>query len=120
MYLTLNKIFAGCFGALMVFWVAQMNTPTVLMGITAGILAWALWRRPRWAYFVAAAWCFGMLRTAMDKENTLHQFDVAGVKHGLMAFYFLGMVIAIVLHEKVALKPSKPKDLSDPENQPPA
>lgn len=119
MFLTINKVFAVFLTVIALLWVAQLNTLAVAMGISALVIAWGVWQRPRWAYFAAAAWCFGMLRTAMDKDNTLHAGVLEGLKHGLMVFYFVGIVLSIVLHEKVAIKPRKPADTDDVKNQPP-
>ncbi len=114
MFIWLNKAFIVCFAVLAAVWVSQLNTLAVAMGVVAIVTAIAMAFRPRWAYFVAAAWCFGMLRFAMDRENLLHAVFADGIKRGLMLFYFAGIVVSLVLHEKVAKKPQKDSDNAPP------
>jgi len=62
-----------------------------------------IYKKNRWAYFAAAVWCFGLLRIAMDDGHDFHQ----GYQSMVKLIYVIGVVIALVLHEKVAIKTSK-------------
>jgi len=68
--------------------------------VTAGIL-FGVFKRQRWGYFAAAAWGLGCYQLA--KEG----YEFADIKRWVMMAGPAVVVIAIVLHEKLARKPKK-------------
>lgn len=85
-----------------IIWVLQWHTFGISVGLVALVLAFFIYQRNRWAYFVAAVWCFGLLRIAMDDGHDFHQ----GYQSMVKLIYLVGVIIALVLHEKVAIKSS--------------
>lgn len=108
----INTLFLGLIALGAFVWLLQLHTFGIVMGMAGLCIAYFLWKYNRWAYFAAAIWCFGLLRIAMDDG---HDF------YGDYGSYFkipfvIGIVIAIILHEKVAIKNKKPS--SDDKNMP--
>ncbi len=97
---TVNHIYIGLLTAAGLVWILQLHTFGITMGLVGVIIAYFMYQRNRWAYFAAAIWCFGLLRIAMDDDHNFHQDLQSFVKLP----YLIAMVIAFVLHEKVALK----------------
>lgn len=87
-------------------WLLQLNTFGISLGLVGLVTSYFLWQKNRIAYFVAAVWCFGLLRIAMDDGYAFHGDYGSYVKLP----YVIGIIIAIVLHEKVAIKKSNSKE----------
>ncbi len=101
-WLKANVVYYIGLGLVGAAWIAQWHTFGISVGIVALVLAYFLFLKKKLAYFIAAAWCFGLLRIAMDDGYDFHQ----GYQSIAKLFYLLGVVFAIILHEKVAKKTS--------------
>lgn len=84
-------------------WLAQLHTFGIVVGLAAIAVAYFAYQRKRLSYFCAAALYFGLLRTAMDDGHDFHQ----GFQSYAKLFYFICVVLAFFLHEKVAIKNKK-------------
>ncbi len=104
-----------CYAILLVVagltWFAQFHTVGICVGIASAVIAYFMWLKNRWAYFAAAVWCFGLLRIAMDDDYGFYGDISSYVKLP----YVIGVVLAIILHEKVAIKKSVDHSKSNPE-----
>lgn len=96
----INWIYLAVLALLGSVWLLQLNIFGVSVGLAAIVIAYFVFRKNRWAYFSAAVWYFGLLRIAMDDGNDFHQ----GLQSMVKLFYVAGLVVAVILHEKVALK----------------
>ncbi|MBE8716150.1 hypothetical protein [Cellvibrio polysaccharolyticus] len=75
--------------------------------VTAAII-YGVYRRQRWGYFSAAAW--GLACYQLAKQG----YEFAEVKRQVMVSGILVIIIAIILHEKIARKsPEHPNSNSD-------
>jgi len=95
-----NTLFATAIVAGSIGWLLQLHTFGVTMAAAGLAISYFLFKHNRWAYFAAAIWCFGLLRIAMDDDYGFY---------GDYGSYFklpfvVGIVLAIILHEKVAIK----------------
>ncbi|MFT5116498.1 MAG: Na+/H+ antiporter NhaC [Kiritimatiellia bacterium] len=106
----INWVYLLVLAVLGCVWLTQLNIFGVSVGLAAIAIAYFVFHNNRWAYFSAAVWYFGLLRIAMDDVNDFHQ----GLQSMVKLFYVVGLVIAIILHEKVAIKNKKkqPEDIS--------
>ncbi len=104
-----NSVYLFFLGAAGIVWMLQLNTFGICVGIAASAIAYFMYQRNRWAYFCAAAWCFGLLRIAMDDGYDFHQ----GWQSASKLIYLVGLVFAFILHEKVAIKPSREHDVPE-------
>ena len=95
-----NNIFACALVLAALVWLIQFHTFGVSIGLVGFCITYFLFKRNRWAYFAAAIWFFGLLRIAMDDGYAFHGDYGSYVKLP----YVFGIVLAIVLHEKVAIK----------------
>lgn len=95
-----NTVFAILLALGGLVWFFQLHTFGIALGLVGLITAFFLYRKQRWAYFVAAAWSFGLMRIAMDDGYDFHQ----GYQGPVKLLYVIGMIIPIVLHEKVLKK----------------
>ena len=95
-----NQLYAVIVFLAGLVWFLQVNTFGIVVGAAAMIISFFLFRQQRWAYFAAAVWSFGLLRIAMDDGNNFYQGYDAYVKLP----YLIAVVVAIILHEKVAKK----------------
>ncbi len=102
---TINTIYWIILVALALVWILQLHTFGISVGIAALATAYFLYKRNRWAYFAAGVWYFGLLRIAMDDGHDFHQ----GLQSAGKLFYLVGVVFALILHEKVAVK-KRPAD----------
>lgn len=107
LFLVLNYIYAALILAGGAFWVSTADTFGYVMGVAAvGCVAGVVMRR-RWGYFVAAAWFFGLMRLATDDYSAVYPETWKSAARGMC---FLGVALAILLHEKVAIKSVSPPD----------
>lgn len=74
--------------------------------VTAAII-YGVYRRQRWGYFSAAAW--GLACYQLAKQG----YEFADVKRQVMVSGVLVIIIAIILHEKLARKSSQRLDNND-------
>lgn len=95
-----NKLYVFLLVAAGLVWFAQLHTFGIAVGLTACVIGYFMFQRNRWAYFAAAVWCFGLLRIAMDDDYGFYGDIGSYVKLP----YVFGVVMAIILHEKVAIK----------------
>jgi mannose/fructose/N-acetylgalactosamine-specific phosphotransferase system component IIC len=100
-----NTLYVLCVLALAVYWLTTLDTFGMSMGAAGIVIAWGLWQRQRWGYFAAGAWFFGLMRLAMDKYSGVYSEQVESVIRGVG---FLGVVMAVVLHELAAKR--KPEE----------
>jgi hypothetical protein len=107
----INWIYLIVLALLGCVWIIQLNIFGVSVGLAALVITYFVFRKNRWAYFAAAVWYFGLLRIAMDDGNDFHQ----GLQSMVKLFYVVGLVIAIILHEKVAIKNQKNQAENIPE-----
>jgi|GEM_PF-5876974 len=101
-----NTVFYALLGLSGIAWVLQQHTFGITVGCVTLAIAYFLYKKERWAYFAAAVICFGLLRIAMDDGNDFYQ----GYQSYVKLPYVIAMVIAIVLHEKVAKLSNTPVD----------
>ncbi|MGS2718537.1 hypothetical protein ACVBE9_10215 [Eionea flava] len=101
----INSVFVCVIAAGAIAWLLQLNTFGITLGLAGLVISYFLWKKNRIAYFVAAVWCFGLLRIAMDDGYAFHGDYGAYVKLP----YVIGIIIAIILHEKVAIKSQRSK-----------
>ena len=100
-YIVLNYCFAALIFAGGGFWVSTGDVFGYVMGVAAIACIVGLLRRSRWGYFAAAAWCFGLMRLATDDYSGVYSEHWKSAARGLS---FVGLAIAVFLHEKVAKK----------------
>ena len=98
-----NSIYACVLASAALVWLIQLHAFGISMGVAGFCITYFLFKRNRWAYFAAAIWCFGLLRIAMDDGYAFHGDYGSYVKLP----YVIGIIIAIILHEKVAIKCKK-------------
>jgi hypothetical protein len=96
----INFIYLVFILGLGIFWLARLHTFGISIGMVAVVTAYFIYQCNRWAYFVAAVLCFGLLRTAMDDGYGFHQ----GFQSIAKLVYIIGLVFAFILHEKVGKK----------------
>ena len=109
----INTVYAVFLVLVGLVWFIQLHTFGVSVGIAAIAIAVFIYRHQRWAYFAAAVWCFGLLRIAMDDGHDFHQ----GLQSWVRLPYLIGLIIPIILHEKVAKKAVSSYDGVPPEPQ---
>jgi len=98
-----NTVFATVIIAGSIVWLLQLHTFGITIAAAGLVISYFLFKNNRWAYFAAAIWCFGLLRIAMDDDHGFYGDYVSYVKLPCV----IGVVIAIILHEKVAIKSKK-------------
>ena len=96
----MNIVYLGLLTLGGIIWIGHLHTFGICMGLAAIVIAYFLYCQNRWAYFAAAVWCFGLLRIAMDDGHQFHTFYPSVLK----VVYLVGLIAALVLHEKVAKK----------------
>lgn len=96
----INFAYIGFLLASGLFWLFQWHTVGISVAIATVVIVLFLHKRNRWAYFAAAVYCFGLLRIAMDDGNNFYN---DWQNYG-KALYLMGLVLALILHEKVAIK----------------
>lgn len=84
------------------FWLFTGDAFGLFMGIAALACAGGVLMRLRWGYFAAAAWCFGLMRLALDDYSGVYEEHY---KRIIMTACFFGVIAALILHEQVAKKP---------------
>jgi len=99
-WLAVNTIYLALLFISGLVWIVQLNTFSSVVGLASVVFAFFLYKKQRWAYFAAAVLCFGLLRIAMDDGHNFYQ----GYQSFVKVPYLAGIVIAIILHEKVAKK----------------
>jgi 4-hydroxybenzoate polyprenyltransferase len=106
-----NVFFTAAIIAGSIVWLLQLHTFGITIAAAGLAISYFLFKRNRWAYFAAAIWCFGLLRIAMDDDLGFYGDYGSYVKLP----YVIGIVIAIILHEKVAIKDKKdqPEDIPE-------
>lgn len=110
-FVVINYLFAAMIVVGGGVWIYTGDVFGVCMGLAAIVCAYGILKRHRWGYFSAAVWCFGLMRLAMDEWSGVYAEVWKSAARGLC---FLGVVIAVVLHETVA---TKNKPVGDVENQ---
>jgi hypothetical protein len=109
-----NTIFATAIFAGSIVWLLQLHTFGVTIAAAGLAISYFLFKNNRWAYFAAAIWCFGLLRIAMDDDYGFYGDYGSYFKLP----YVIGVVIAIMLHEKVAIKKGENGSDTPDENMP--
>jgi len=99
--LVLNYLFALLILMAAGLWLYTGDTFGWVMGLAGLVAAVGILLRQRWSYFVAAAWCFGLMRLAMDKYSGVYPETWKSAARGMC---LLGIVLAVVLHETLAKK----------------
>lgn len=110
-WLSINTAFYIAMIVSAVFWLLQWHTFGICIAIATFVTSFYIFKRNRWAYFAIAIICFGLLRTAMDDG---HDFFIGQQSWGKL-FYIVGLIVALVLHEKAALKKRPENNDSIPE-----
>ena len=106
-----NTVYAAATIVVGLLWLTQLHTFAIVIGLVAISIAYFLYKRPRWAYFAAAILYFGLLRTAMDDGNDFYQ----GLQSVGKLVSLVGVIFALILHEKVAIKSKATKTENIPE-----
>ena len=106
-YIVLNYCFAALIAGGGVFWVTTGDTFGYAMGVAAIASVAGLVMRKPWGYFAAAVWCFGLMRLATDDYSAVFPEHWKYAARGLC---FVGVALAVLLHETVAIKTVNPPD----------
>ncbi len=101
-----NTVYVAFLVLMGIVWCAQLHTFGGIAGLISIAIGYFVYQKQRWAYFSAAVLCFGLLRTAMDDGYDFHQ----GFQSVSKLIYFIAIIFAFILHEKVAIKKSKAND----------
>lgn len=107
-FIVLNYLFAGLLLVGGAAWAYTGDLFGLCMALAAVVCVYGVFQRQRWGYFAAAVWCFGLMRLAMDDYSGVYAEVWKSAARGLC---FLGVVVAVLLHETVAIK----ADRQDPE-----
>ena len=98
-FIGLNIFYALLLIAGGIFWLVTGDTFGWAMGVAALVCAVIVLCKNRWGYFAAAGWCFGLMRLGLDKYSGVY---IEQYKHTAVGLCFLGIILAIILHETVA------------------
>lgn len=100
-FIVINYLYAGLIGLGGGIWIYTGDVFGITMGLAAIVCVVTILQRRRWGYFAAAVWCFGLMRLATDEYSGVYAEVWKSAARGLC---FVGVVIAIFLHETVAAK----------------
>lgn len=100
---TVNTVYVVFLVVVGLAWIMQWHTFGFAVGVVAIAVSYFIYQRKRWAYFAAAVLYFGLFRIAMDDGYDFHQ----GFQSIAKLIYITVVVLAIILHEKIAIKNKK-------------
>lgn len=97
--LVINALFGATLVAGSGYWLYTADTFGIAMGLAGFVCAFGVFKRARWGYFAAGVWYFGLLRLAVDQYSGVYS-EV--YKNAVRGVCFIGVIVAIILHETVA------------------
>lgn len=108
--LLVNRLYAVTLVLAGVAWFWSGDTVGIVFGVAVTTCAYFVFKQVRWGYFAAALLCAGMLKLSIDRYSGVYS---EAVKHTVSLLAFVGVIVAIILHEKFAKKSDDSSDSTD-------